>query len=138
MITATTQRNHRPHTNPPPMNTRSILPLSLALAWLALCVPNSSAATLTWDTASGDGVVIADGTGTWSDAAGNWNNAGADVKWANATPDNAIFGGGTLGTFGTVTLGSAITAGSLTFHTPNGGGAYTIDTATYAGTGALC
>jgi autotransporter-associated beta strand protein len=96
-----------------------------------LAVPAAQAVPLRWDITSGDGATITDGLGTWSDAAGNWNN-GADTVWANATPDDAIFGGGTLGGFGTVTLGSAITAGSLTFNTPNGGGAYTIDTSTFA------
>lgn len=96
-----------------------------------LAVPAAHAATLTWDIAPGDGAVVTDGSGTWSDAAGNWNDAGVDVNWANGTPDDAIFGG-TAGAFGTVSLGgTAITAGSLTFNTPNGGGAYTIDTSTF-------
>jgi len=83
-------------------------------------------ATLTWDAASGDGAVITDGPGTWTNGLGNWNNAGTDVIWNNVTPDDAVFGGGTLGAAGIVTLGGPITAGTLTFNAPNGGGAYTI------------
>ena len=90
------------------------------------------AATLVWDIGPGDGAVITDGAGTWSDGTGNWNDGATDANWNNATPDDAVFGGGTLGAFGTVTLGSAITAGSLTFGTPFGGGAYTLDTDTFA------
>ena len=99
-----------------------------------LATQAAHAATLTWDVASGDGAVITDGTGIWSDTLGNWNN-GTDANWANANPDSASFGssaGGTLGAAGTVTLGTAITAGSLTFNTALGGGTYIIDTSTLA------
>jgi len=83
-------------------------------------------ATLTWDAAAGDGIVITDGPGIWTNGLGNWNNAGTDVNWNNATLDDAVFGGGTLGAAGIVTLGGPITAATLTFNLPNGGGAYTI------------
>jgi len=80
--------------------------------------PRAQAASLTWDPVAGDGPQITEGAGLWSDGAGNWNLAGADVLWSNANPDNAIFGGGTAGTAGAVTLGSAITVGSVTFNQP--------------------
>ena len=89
------------------------------------------AATLFWDIDSGDAALITDGSGTWTAGAGNWNDGATDASWNSATPDDAVFGGGTLGASGTVTLGSAITAGSLTLGTPFGGGAYTIDTSTF-------
>ena len=97
-----------------------------------LAFQTAHGAALTWDVAAGDGAVITDGSGTWTDGAGNWNDGVGDVSWANATPDSATLGGGSAGTFGTVTLGSAIPAGSITVATPDGGGAYTINTSTFA------
>ena len=70
------------------------------------------ATTLTWD-ADGVSGGTTGGTGTWNTASALWDNAGVMTTWNNATPDSAIFGG----TAGTVTLGSAITAGTLTFNT---------------------
>ena len=94
-----------------------------------LSTPQLFAAVVTWDVTPGDGATIDDGAGTWSLLLGNFNNAGVDGLWVNG--DDAIFGGGTAGAFGTVTLGSAITVGNITFNTPFGGGAYTIDTDTF-------
>ena len=63
--------------------------------------PGLQAATLTWDTVTGDGGTITGGTGTWTDGLGNWNTGSGDTLWNSATPDSAIFGG----TGGSVTLG---------------------------------
>ena len=76
----------------------------------------AGAATLYWDgtdsTADADG-----GNGTWDNGTtSNWDDAataGNNATWSNANPDSAVFGG----TAGTVTLGGAITAGTLTFNT---------------------
>jgi autotransporter-associated beta strand protein len=81
---------------------------------------------LTWNaTASSSGPL--DGSGTWADlSAGgntNWWNAG-NVQWNNAAPGIAIFGANN-GAAGTVTLGSAITAGGINFNVP-GSGNYTL------------
>ena len=70
------------------------------------------AATLTWDTVTGDGSTITGGTGTWTDGLGNWNTGSGDTIWNSATPDSAIFGG----TAGTVTLGGAVTVGNMVFN----------------------
>lgn len=76
-----------------------------------LTVPPVPAASLTWDA---DGVAgnPTGGTGIWDTSALFWNEAGVMKAWNNAGNDTAIFGG----TGGTVTLGSAITAGGLTFN----------------------
>ena len=71
------------------------------------------AATLFWDTVS-DGAAITGGTGTWTNALGNWNTGSGDTTWSNATPDDASFGE----TAGTVTLGGAVTVADMTFNTP--------------------
>jgi autotransporter-associated beta strand protein len=93
-------------------STRS-LPRTILAAGVVWLLGNSilSAAALTWDTAPADGAAITGGMGTWLDGAGNWNNGSTDVNWSNATPDSAIFSG----TAGTVTLGSAITTGGVSF-----------------------
>ena len=61
-----------------------------------LAVQTVHGAALTWDVVAGDGAVITDGSGTWTDGAGNWNDGVGDVSWANATPDSATLGGGSL------------------------------------------
>ena len=91
------------------MNKRAIRWSVLAVFALVLGAP---AATLTWNA---DGVAgdPTGGTGTWDTASSLWDNAGTMTTWSSATPDSALFGG----TAGTVTLGGAITAGTLTFNT---------------------
>jgi autotransporter-associated beta strand protein len=95
----------------PGILTRSIA----ALLFGSCALP---AATLTWDivpgTATGDGLITG-GTGVWDLAALNWTtNGGANnLAWNNATTNDAIFGG----TVGTVTLGTGITVGNMTFNT---------------------
>ncbi len=55
------------------------------------------------------------GTGTWDHlVTANWWDGAADVVWNNANLDTAIFGGASAGT---VTLGSPIVVGGLTFNT---------------------
>ncbi|MBN8459482.1 MAG: autotransporter-associated beta strand repeat-containing protein [Verrucomicrobia bacterium] len=79
----------------------------------AACTLSLPAASLTWDTDSGT-TGAQGGAGTWTDGGSGWWNGTANVAWNNATPDNATFGGAAGGT---VTLGSAITAGSIGFDT---------------------
>jgi len=73
-------------------------------------------AVLTWDVTPGNGTAQ-DGAGTWSNGTGNWFNASStsDDTWENAQPDSAVFGSGGAGSH-TVTLGSAIETGNLTFE----------------------
>ena len=77
-----------------------------------------AAATLYWDndalsgnnipgTSSGLG-----GAGTWDTSSSKWWNLTSDTTWTNGT-DTAAF----WGTAGTVTLGTGITVGGLTFNT---------------------
>ena len=95
---------------------------SLALAWLGT---TAFSADYTWDVTSGDGAAITDGPGAWSDGGGDWNSGVSpfDAVWTNnaATPDNAIFGGGTSGVAGTVTLGGTIDVDNITFNAPAAG-----------------
>ncbi|MBN8459481.1 MAG: autotransporter-associated beta strand repeat-containing protein [Verrucomicrobia bacterium] len=80
---------------------------------IAASVVSAHAASLTWDTdpatAGAQG-----GAGTWTNGTNFWWDGAANANWNNATPDTATFAGGGGGV---VTLGSAITAGGLTFDT---------------------
>ncbi len=75
---------------------------------------HASATTLNWDangTAPIDG-----GTGIWDTISPRWNDGtGNYFTWNNTTPDAAVFGS----TAGTVTLGTGITAASLTTNVAN-------------------
>ena len=97
------------------MKIRSYLAIPLLVSYAGL-IHHLSAATLKWDTATGDGVTLTDGTGTWG--SGNWNNAGVDTAWTNG--NDAVFGGGGTGTAGSVTTGT-VSVNSLTFNTPAAG-----------------
>ena len=92
--------------------------------------------SLTWNPTGGTAAVPPDGAGTWTTASGSvWWNGASNAVWTNsATPLNAQFG--TPGTFSaaafTVTLGSAITVGTVTFANANytvagGGNSLTIN-----------
>ena len=77
------------------------------------------AANIYWDndaTASGDNSLTGaglGGTGTWDTTSSKWWNLTSDNTWNNANNDTAVF----WGTAGTVTLGTGITVGGLTFDT---------------------
>ena len=76
--------------------------------------PVSLAAPYTWDA---NGVTAGTGgTGTWDTTSSLWDNGGL-TPWPNLPTDTAVFGG----TFGTVTLGGAISAGALIFNPATGG-----------------
>ncbi len=92
-----------------------------------LCIASSSllfisyahAADVTWDITpgtigAGDNLITG-GLGTWDITNGNWTIDGGvnNIAWVNGNNDTAIFGG----TAGTVTLGTGITVGGLTFDT---------------------
>ena len=88
-----------------------------------------SAATFVWDAGTGD-AAITDGTGAWQSGVGNWfDGVNYDQVWADG--NDAVFGGGTDGAAGTVTLGGAISAGAVIFNAPFLG-TYALDTFTYA------
>jgi len=100
-----------------------------ALAAVLLAAPCLHAANYRWDTATGDSA-ITDGSGTWQVGVGNWyDGTSYDQNWANGHA--AIFGNGTAGAAGTVTLGGNISLTALTANKANGGGSYTFDLATY-------
>ncbi len=100
---------------------------------------------LTWNPTGGTSSTPVDGSGTWSSASGStWWSGTSNSVWSNSTAQNAQFGTAPAGapstTPYTVTLGSNITVGSLTFanqkYTINGdaGGLYslTINTGIFA------
>lgn len=66
-----------------------------------------------------------DGGGTWNLVSSNWWYGSTNVAWDNAAPPTTAILGMTNAPAGTITLGTNITAGSLTF-TPAGSGDYTI------------
>ena len=103
----------------------------LSLGILSLGTP-ANAATFLWDILSaGDGNgVVDDGTGTWDTTTRNWTQDTGTTNVVDATNgdfDDQIFGTGTAGAAGTVTLGTSFSTGSVTFNAANGGGAYTLD-----------
>lgn len=93
---------------------RAALALSLAAAFTAPGI----AADVTWDitpgTVGAGDSAITGGLGAWNTTNGNWtiDDGVNNIAWINANNDTAIFGG----TAGTVTLGTTITAGGLTFN----------------------
>jgi len=95
-----------------------------ALGTIVLFMRITSAANLTWDVTGGDATAITDGPGTWDVTAGNiiWNDGTTpNIVWPNVNTNIAVFGGGTSGVAGTVTVsGTRITQG-LTFNTPFSG-----------------
>jgi fibronectin-binding autotransporter adhesin len=84
------------------------------LALASLYAAPTLAADKYWDVNGGS--AGSGGTGTWDTSLAYWNAAsdgvaGPFTAWNNATLDNAIF----AGTAGTVSLGTGITANSITF-----------------------
>ena len=69
----------------------------------ALVLNSTQAASLTWNNGAANM--------SWNTTSANWGGA---TLWNNATPDSAIFGATGVGT---VSLSTAITAGSVTFNT---------------------
>ncbi len=84
-------------------------------------VGQADAATYTWD-ANGAASGVTDGAGIWNTTAGNtvWWDGLANSVWSNAPVNDAIFGSSN-GAAGTVTVGSAITVGNLTFNPASSG-----------------
>ena len=82
----------------------------------------------TWNS-TGSAAGPVDGNGTWTNGSGSlWWNGTTNAPWSNSPVQNAQFGtpGTASGTAFAVTLGSAITVGTLTFgnqnYTISGGG----------------
>lgn len=94
----------------------------VAVAGLAFGGAPADAATLTWDADSGT-AGIQDGPGTWQVGVGNWDDGTPNVPWADG--NDAVFGGGSGGVAGTVTVVGPIAAPSLTLNDP-AAGQYTI------------
>jgi autotransporter-associated beta strand protein len=101
-----------------PKSASSLTALAASALFLAAGSTSANAATLTWDTTSGDGSTITAGTGDWNTTATNWNNAGANEAWsqtsATAATHTAVFGGAD-GTYA-VTLSGTTNAQSVTFN----------------------
>ena len=111
--------------------------LFAAVIVMALAAGTVGAANRTWDIQTGDSGAIKDGSGNWVTGSGNWNTGSGDTTWTDDS--DATIGGGTAGAAGTITITSGVSANSLTFKSPNGGGAYTIsgDTLTLTGSAAV-
>jgi autotransporter-associated beta strand protein len=88
-----------------PRTIRRVRPVLIALEDRILL------STLYWDPGHTGGTGSG-GAGTWDTSSLNWFNGTADVPWNNANGDSAVF----AGSAGTVTLGTGITAGGLTFN----------------------
>ena len=105
------------------VTSRKPLALSAAALLTCLATPAAFAATLTWDTVSGDGAAITAGSGNWNLTAGNtvWNNGTSNVIWsqtANNDGSNAAAFAGTDGTLDqyVITLAAQMAAESITFN----------------------
>lgn len=98
------------------MTIRKVLAIVALIGFVNI---GAHAADLFWDGGTGnigtDGDGASTGTaGTWDTTILNWDaGASPHVAWVNGNNDTAIFGG----TAGTVTLGTDITVGGLTFST---------------------
>jgi hypothetical protein len=79
-------------------------------------------ASLTWDPSPTAG--LQDGPGVWNTSAAVFSNGTTNFAWTNGTSLNATFGVGS-GAAGTVTLGTNISAQTITFNAA-GSGNYTI------------
>lgn len=86
------------------------------------------AADLTWDSSGANPANPVDGSGTWDTSTALWSNGVSDSVWNNASNDIAVFGNAN-GAAGTVTLGTAVTAGGIIFNAP-GSGTYLISSGT--------
>ena len=82
-----------------------------AVALMMISGP-ARAAVMTWDPATSGGTAVGGG-GTWNTSNTSWWNTSTDLAWSDSTNanDTALFSG----TAGTVTLGTNINAGGLTF-----------------------
>lgn len=87
-------------------------------------VPMSAlqAATLYWDASNAANNNVLNGSGlgaagTWDTSSARWwpGSGTVDQAWSNAALDTAVF----WGTAGTVTVGTPVTVGGLTFNTTN-------------------
>ena len=117
------------HTTNPTSYLSSLPAFAVMLLAAFAFTSTSHAVDYTWDPTSGDSVVT-EGAGNWDTTTTNWTT---DVGVTNtnapagAFTSDLIFGGGTLGTAGTVTLdATGNDYGSIEFFTPNAG-TYTID-----------
>ena len=106
-----------------PKSASSLSALAASALFLAGSSTLANAATLTWDTATGDGATVTAGSGNWNLTAGNtvWNDAGTNVIWSQALINDASNAAVFAGTDGTanqyvVTLGAQMAAESLTFN----------------------
>jgi hypothetical protein len=84
---------------------------------IAAAMPHqrAAAASLTWDPLSTP-ATGSDGSGAWNNGSGIWSNGTADVSWNSSSLATAVFGAGGSGNLQTVTLGTNISAGGLSFN----------------------
>ncbi|MCE9609015.1 MAG: autotransporter-associated beta strand repeat-containing protein [Chthoniobacter sp.] len=98
--------------------TRALAGSIAALLAVQAAMSAVRAAEVVWDitpgTVGAGDSVITGGTGTWDTTLGNWTTDGGanDSAWVNANNDTALFGD----VAGTVTVGTGVTVGGLTFN----------------------
>lgn len=99
------------------MHAHGIRRFVLIVVALIVSADLAKAATYTWDADANPANGVTDGSGTWNLSGLNWFNAGADIAWPNSLGDVAAFGqgGGGAGGGGTITLGTNLSAGQISF-----------------------
>jgi len=106
-----------------------VMPVALTL--LAIFSTSiAQAVDYTWDADAADGGIVTEGSGNWDTTTSNWTTDGGATNTSapeGAFSSDLIFGGGTAGTAGTVTLTeTGKDYGSIEFLATNAG-TYTID-----------
>src|SRR5882672_8800318 len=89
----------------------------ILLLW-AVVSYRAQAAALTWDANGATAPNPSDGNGNWL-TAGNWWNSSNNVNgsWTATTPDSAVFGAGTPGTYLVSLGGGNVYASNIVFST---------------------
>jgi fibronectin-binding autotransporter adhesin len=91
----------------------------LAAVFAGTAVP-AAAGTYNWNGGGGTSSII-DGPGTWSAGTGTWYDGVSNYSalWSNG--NGAVFGGGSSGAAGTVSVSGSVSATNLTFSQPASG-----------------
>jgi len=108
---------------------------SFSILLFCLAPSGARAASDTWDSSASNPTAPVNGSGSWTTSGVNWVSSGTEGAWA--TGADAVFGGSsTSGAAGTVTVGSGISANSISFQTSGytlSGGTLTLTAVTTAG-----
>ena len=89
------------------------------VAGLVFAPAPAGAATYQWDAVADGDSVVQDGGGAWQVDVGNWRDqttSANDATWVDG--NDAVFGGGTGGTAGAVTITGTVNAGNVNLNDP--------------------